>query len=77
MKNTIILDFEKHTGLGPTYACELLGVAYSTYNQTRCGSRTMQLYLRRHIEALRLLPPDSLAQLIKEHVRDGRPEKAR
>lgn len=67
--NQVLLKFETHIQLGPTYAAELLGIAYSTYAQVRNGSRTMQAYTGRHIQALQLLPPDSLAQLIKEHVR--------
>lgn len=69
--NRVLLDFEKHTQLGPTFACELLGVAYPTYNQVRNGTRQMQTYTQRHIQALRLLPTETLQQLIKEHVRDG------
>lgn len=69
--NKIILDFEAYTRLGPTYAAELLGLAYSTYNQVRNGSRRMQTYTRRHIQALQLLSPTKLEALIKEHVRDG------
>lgn len=70
--NKVLLDFEKHTHLGPTYAAELLGVAYSTYAQVRSGSRGLQPYLQRHIEAVCLLPKETLANLISEHVRDGR-----
>ncbi len=69
--NKVLLEFEKHTQLGPTFACELLGVAYPTYNQVRNGTRDLQRYTERHIQALMLLPPEVLQQLIQEHVRDG------
>lgn len=71
--NQVLIQFEKHTQLGPTYAAELLGVAYSSYAQVRSGSRPLQAYTLRHIQALALLPPETLGQLIKEHVR-GRSE---
>lgn len=69
--NTVLLQFEKHTRLGPTYAAELLGMAYSTYAQVRNGRRDLQSYTQRHIQALMLLPRDTLTTLISEHVRDG------
>lgn len=69
--NKVLLGFEKHTQLGPTFACQLLGVAYPTYAQVRSGSRPLQKYTQRHIEALMLLPPETLQSLIQEHVRDG------
>lgn len=68
--NQLLLEFEFHTGLGPTFACELLGMAYSTYAQIRSGNRSMQTYTRRHLQALHLLPREHLVMLIKEHVRD-------
>jgi len=69
--NQTLIDFEQYTRLGPTYAAELLGVSYSIYGQVRRGSRHLQLYTERHIEALQRLPHDTLQQLIQEHVRDG------
>ena len=69
--NKVLLQFEKHTRLGPTYASELLGMAYSTYAQVRSGRRDLQSYTQRHIQALMLLPRDTLTTLISEHVRDG------
>ncbi|HHP7110164.1 hypothetical protein [Pseudomonas aeruginosa] len=69
--NRLLADFEKHTRLGPTFAAELLGVAYSTYNQYRNFSRATPKYLQRHIQAVQLLPESVLQSLIKEHVRDG------
>lgn len=70
-KNAILAKFEQHTKLGPTYAAELLGVPYSTYAQLRNGTRTMKTHTQRHIQALEHLAPDTLQQIIKEHVRDG------
>ena len=67
--NQLLLEFEFYTGLGPTYACELLGMAYSTYAQIRSGARSMQVYTRRHLQALHMLPREDLEKLIKEHVR--------
>jgi hypothetical protein len=67
--NQLLLDFEKHTALGPTFAAQLLGVAYSTYAQVRSGARPMQTYTKRHLQALRMLRKDQLDQLIREHVR--------
>ena len=69
--NKVLLQFEKHTRLGPTYASELLGMAYSTYAQVRSGRRDLQSYTQRHIQALMLLPRYTLTTLISEHVRDG------
>jgi len=68
--NKLLLDFEKHAALGPTFVAELLGVAYSTYAQVRSGARPMQTYTERHLQALRMLRKDQLAKLIREHVRD-------
>lgn len=67
--NQLLLEFEFHTRLGPTFACELLGMAYSTYAQIRSGSRSMQTYTRRHLQVLHMLSRDDLDKLIKEHVR--------
>jgi hypothetical protein len=67
--NQLLLDFEKHTQLGPTYASELLGLAYSTYAQVRSGARPMQTYTRRHLQVIHMLSRKDLDKLIKEHVR--------
>ena len=66
--NAVLVDFEKHTGLGPTRAAKLLGVAYCTYAQIRNGRRPMQRYTHRHIEAIRFLKSDALDGLIRKHV---------
>ena len=65
--NDTLLQFEKLTALGPTYAARLLGVAYPTYAQYRSGLRPLQRYHANHIQALSLLPKATLAMLIQEH----------
>lgn len=65
--NATLLQLEKATGLGPTYAARLLGVAYPTYAQYRSGRRPLQLYHERHIEALLLLPRATLRKLTDDH----------
>ena len=65
--NSLLLQFEHHTGLGATKASRLMGLAYVTYAQCRAGSRPLQLYHERHVQALMLLPRASLDKLIKEH----------
>lgn len=70
--NTSLLHFEEVTGLGPTYAARMLGIAYVTYAQIRNGSRPLQLYHARHIEVFLLLPRAVRARLIKEHVHGNR-----
>ena len=70
--NEILLHFEKATGLGPTFAARLLGVAYPTYAQYRSERRELPNYHHHHIEALLLLPHTSLAKLIKEHASGDR-----
>jgi hypothetical protein len=66
--NPVLVQFEKHTGLGATRAAKLLGVGYSTYAQIRNGRRRLQRYTRNHIQALTTLSSDALDRLIKEHV---------
>ena len=67
MQNQVLIEFEQHADLGPTYVARLLGMAYSSYAQIRSGDRPLQRYTKRHIEALRLLPPDTLHELIVNH----------
>lgn len=73
--NTTLIDFEAHTGLGPTYAARLLGVAYPTYAQYRSGRRVLPQYHQNHIQALRLLPEASLRALIEEHANGYTPQR--
>lgn len=70
MFNEHIRQLEDRTGLGPTRVARLLGVAYITYAHWRSGSRPMQPYHARHIEAVLLLGDEALDQLIRKHV-DG------
>ncbi len=65
--NEILISFEKATGLGPTFAAKLIGIAYVTYAQYRNGSRPLQKYHAQHIEAILLLPERALRQLIDKH----------
>ncbi len=67
--NQLLLDFEKYTALGPTFAAQLLGISYSTYAQVRSGARPMQTYTKRHLQALHMLRRAQLDKLIREHVR--------
>lgn len=70
--NQLLLDFEKHTGLGPVDAAELLGFAYVTYAQYKSGDRPMKKYGRRCVQAMMLLSQENLDAMIKEHVFNGR-----
>lgn len=73
--NSILISFEKHLELGPTYAAELLGVSYFTYAQYRSCRRELPLYHERHIEALRMMPFNTLSHLIGNHVRSKKAGK--
>lgn len=53
--NSILLDFEKRTNLGPTFSARVLGMPYISYAQYRSGTRPMKLALLRHIEVILLL----------------------
>ncbi len=65
--NKILIDYEFHTGLGPTYAARLLGVAYTTYAQYRRDARVLPLYVRRHIETIQALPAEILNEQILKY----------
>lgn len=67
-KNQVLIGFETHADLGPTFAAKLIGVAYPTYAAYRSGSRDLPDYHRNHVQALLLLPPKALDDLIEEHV---------
>jgi hypothetical protein len=62
--NDLLLHFEKQTGLGPTKAARMLGVAYPTYAQYRSGRRELPLYHEFQIEVLLLLPRNLMERLI-------------
>lgn len=66
--NTILLNLEAHTKLGPTFAAKLIGTKYPTYAQYRSGRRTLPRYHAQHIRVLMLLPADALAAIIQDHV---------
>lgn len=65
--NETLLHFEKTVGIGPTRTARLLGIAYVTYCQIKAGSRPLQEYHAKHIQALLLLSQQALSRLIKEH----------
>lgn len=65
--NKTLLRLEQRIELGATFAARLLGVAYPTYAQYRNGTRRLQRYHERHIEALLLLPDSALRRLIEAH----------
>jgi hypothetical protein len=66
--NETLLLLERTTGLGPTKAARLLGVAYVTYAQYRSGYRPLQTYHARHIEVILLLSRRELERLIERHI---------
>jgi hypothetical protein len=67
-QNPLFLQFEAHTGLGPTKAARLLGLQYVTYAQRRSGMRPVKQEHIFHMEALMLLSKKALEQRIKEVV---------
>lgn len=69
--NQTLLRLEQRTKLGPTYAAKLLGLAYVTYAQCKSGSRPLQTYHERHVEALLLLPAAALSKLIERYIDHG------
>lgn len=60
--NPTLVDFERRTNLGPTFAARVLGLPYVSYAQYRAGMRDLKLVHLRHIEVILLLSPS---------VRDG------
>ena len=66
--NLILVDFEKRTELGPTYACRLLGIAYPTYAHYRSEHRALPGYHALHIEHLLNAPAEYLQALIQKDV---------
>lgn len=64
--NRLLLNFEKATGLGSTYAARLLGVAYPTYAQYRSERRELPLYHSKHIEVLLLLSRANLEKVMTD-----------
>lgn len=64
--NQTLIEFEQRTGLGPTFAARLLGVAYPTYAHYRSGHRDLPTYHARHVAHLLLHSPHMLKVIIKE-----------
>ena len=67
--NKVLLNFERSTELGPTFAARLLGVAYPTYAQYRSERRELPLYHANHIEVLLLLSSANLEKVINGKAR--------
>jgi hypothetical protein len=65
--NPILIDFEFHTGLGPTYAARFLGIAYSTYAEYRRNGRKVPKYIQRHIQTVYLLSNDVLNEQLSKY----------
>lgn len=64
----ILVDFEAMIGLDPPQACQIIGIAYSTYAAYRNCSRPLQQYHANHIEDIGRLSRRALAQLIQERL---------
>lgn len=67
-ENQQLVEFEAHVGLGSTYACVLIGMAYPTYAAYRNGSRALPTYHSNHIEDIGRLSRRALSQLISERI---------
>jgi hypothetical protein len=63
-----LVDFEDMLGLDPPQACQVIGIAYSTYAAYRNCSRPLQQYHRNHIEDIGRLSRRALTQLIDERI---------
>lgn len=63
-----LLEFEAMIGLDPPQACQVIGIAYSTYAAYRNCSRPLQQYHQNHIEDIGRLSRRALAQLIDERI---------
>jgi len=70
--NKRLLEFERHTALGPTYAARLLCIAYVTYAQYRNGTRVLPPYCEGHIRHLLRIPTRLLRQIIEEELHGNR-----
>lgn len=66
--NLAVLNFETTAALDAEQAATLLGLRYVTYSQYRAGIRPVPDYTARHMEALLLLPEDTLNKLIARYV---------
>lgn len=62
----ILTNFERHIGLGPTFAARVLGLPYITYAQYRSGTRPLKLSHERHIEVILLLTVPAREQYIRK-----------
>lgn len=64
----ILTDFEAMIGLDPPQACQVIGIAYSTYAAYRNCSRPLQQYHANHIEDIGRLSRRALTRLIDERI---------
>jgi hypothetical protein len=67
----LLADFEALVGLKPAQACQLLGIAYSTYAAYRNCGRPLQPYHHNHIADISLiakLSSRALKKLIDERI---------
>lgn len=71
-ENEKLLEFETLIGLGSTYACRLIGMAYPTYAAYRSGARALPTYHSNHIDDLGRLSCRALNQLINERIYGNR-----
>lgn len=58
---------DKHDLSGKN-AAKVLGIKPSKFSEYKSGSRKSRLYIEYHIEALNLLPPQELQQLIESRL---------
>lgn len=70
----LLIDFERRTNLGPTFAARLLGLPYVSYAQYRSGLRTLKRCHQLHIEVILLLPQGALQRLIEKEVHGNQPQ---
>jgi hypothetical protein len=64
----MLVDFEAALGLTSTQACQVLGIAYSTYAAYRNCGRPLQPYHANHIEVIGRLSSRALTKLINERI---------
>jgi hypothetical protein len=70
--NPTLIDFERQTELGPTFAARLLGLPYISYAQYRSGTREIKPCHIKHIEVILLLDGETRKKLIQKEVHGNR-----
>jgi len=71
--NQMLVDFELHLIRTPTEVCRILGMSYSSYAGYRHQDKALPDYLSLHIETLRRLPFETLHEIVRERLTNGRP----